>query len=493
MWSDEPNSALHPATDGLASSVTSRVLPTHPDHEIPQPLRNDHAILSPPSAASSHHSHPFPAAPPSPSSVPTAAPALRVSASVPALVAQAKTSPVLRSQSHSLDDDDLPDLASSKDNGNGLFTLPPPLATSQSLFTSPAGPRGAPVRVVPTLRAGAASSNSLKADEPLSYNRVHIHYAEHVASKEMTDTANLVRQALQLRRHFVFRPPRRPTEEFDIRVNPAFRHPSEDMPPATRHGYLMVEGVFVAWEGDMAEPPAVTEFFTNHISNPPSPASEPSRSASSSDTSSPSSSTARFFTCPSRSDYALALSLLMDIAVSGPLRSFCHNRLGLLQSRFSLHETLNGELENVAQRAVPHRDFYNVRKIDGHVHHSACMNQKHLLRFIKYKLKEAKDDPVIIRDGKALSLTQVFESLQLTPYDLSVDTLDMHANNQTFHRFDKFNLKYVRISSCTHLSPSSAHGLRSHPSFIACPIVLGTTPLENVGRPAPCCSCTMAA
>jgi len=38
-------------------------------------------------------------------------------------------------------------------------------------------------------------------------------------------------------------------------------------------------------------------------------------------------------------------------------------------------------------QCVPHRDFYNVRKIDNHVHHSACMNQKHLLRFIKYKLK----------------------------------------------------------------------------------------------------------
>ena len=87
-------------------------------------------------------------------------------------------------------------------------------------------------------------------------------------------------------------------------------------------------------------------------------------------------------------------------------------------------------------------DFYNVRKIDGHVHHSACMNQKHLLRFIKYKLKEDSDDPVIMRDGKLLSLRQVFESLNITPYDLSVDTLDMHANNQTFHRFDRFNLKY---------------------------------------------------
>ena len=28
----------------------------------------------------------------------------------------------------------------------------------------------------------------------------------------------------------------------------------------------------------------------------------------------------------------------------------------------------------------PHRDFYNVRKVDTHIHHSAAMNAKHLLR-----------------------------------------------------------------------------------------------------------------
>lgn len=39
-------------------------------------------------------------------------------------------------------------------------------------------------------------------------------------------------------------------------------------------------------------------------------------------------------------------------------------------------------------QAVPHRDFYNVRKVDTHIHHSASMNQKHLLRFIKSKLKK---------------------------------------------------------------------------------------------------------
>jgi AMP deaminase len=69
------------------------------------------------------------------------------------------------------------------------------------------------------------------------------------------------------------------------------------------------------------------------------------------------------------------------------------------------------------------------------------MNQKHLLRFIKHKLKHSPNEIVTIRDGKKLTLSEVFKSLHLTAYDLSIDTLDMHANN-TFHRFDRFNLKY---------------------------------------------------
>ena len=52
---------------------------------------------------------------------------------------------------------------------------------------------------------------------------------------------------------------------------------------------------------------------------------------------------------------------------------------------------------------------------------------------------------MIVRDGRYLTLRQVFESLSLTPYDLSIDTLDMHAHIDSFHRFDKFNLKYNPI------------------------------------------------
>ncbi|KEH19862.1 adenosine/AMP deaminase [Medicago truncatula] len=47
-----------------------------------------------------------------------------------------------------------------------------------------------------------------------------------------------------------------------------------------------------------------------------------------------------------------------------------------------------------------------------------------------------------MRDGKYMTLKEVFESLDLTGYDLNVDLLDVHADKSRFHRFDKFNIKY---------------------------------------------------
>ena len=57
-----------------------------------------------------------------------------------------------------------------------------------------------------------------------------------------------------------------------------------------------------------------------------------------------------------------------------------------------------------------------VHQVDTHIHHSACMHQKHLLRFIKSKLRKEPDEVVIFRDGKYLTLREVFESLQMTGY-----------------------------------------------------------------------------
>lgn len=136
------------------------------------------------------------------------------------------------------------------------------------------------------------------------------------------------------------------------------------------------------------------------------------------------------------------LHYILRVTAAGNTRTVCHNRLNLLEHKFKFHLMLNADREFLAQKTAPHRDFYNVRKVDTHVHHSACMNQKHLLRFIKSKLRKEPDEVVIFRDGTYMTLKEVFESLDLTGYDLNVDLLDVHADKSTFHRFDKFNLKY---------------------------------------------------
>lgn len=148
---------------------------------------------------------------------------------------------------------------------------------------------------------------------------------------------------------------------------------------------------------------------------------------------------------PSMKDFYGDCDFIATIIADGPTKTLSFRRLRYLEAQFGLYHMLNEMRESEEQKMAPHRDFYNVRKVDTHVHHSACMNCKHLLRFIKAKLKKCGNDPVIHRDGTTLTLAQVFESLNVTAYDLNIDMLDMHAHKDSFHRFDRFNLKYNPI------------------------------------------------
>ncbi|KAF8606843.1 AMP deaminase [Ceratobasidium sp. AG-I] len=151
------------------------------------------------------------------------------------------------------------------------------------------------------------------------------------------------------------------------------------------------------------------------------------------------------FNVPTIKDFFVDLDVVLSVVTDGPAKSYAFRRLKYLLSKWQMYSLLNEYQELADMKRVPHRDFYNLRKVDTHVHHSSMMNQKHLLRFIKHKIKHHPDDKVIVRDGKELTLREVFESLNLTAYDLSIDTLDMHAHQEAFQRFDKFNLKYNPI------------------------------------------------
>lgn len=75
----------------------------------------------------------------------------------------------------------------------------------------------------------------------------------------------------------------------------------------------------------------------------------------------------------------------------------------------------------------------NKLQVDTHIHAASCMNQKHLLRFIKKTLKNHADEVVTCsKSGEMMTLAQVFESMNLTTYDLSVDMLDVHAVSNKF-------------------------------------------------------------
>lgn len=79
------------------------------------------------------------------------------------------------------------------------------------------------------------------------------------------------------------------------------------------------------------------------------------------------------------------------------------------------------------------------------------MNQKHLLKFIKKKMRTEGTETVLFRDNKHYTLSEVFDSLGLTVDTISVDTLEygelchqrlfvslsfgsVHADHATFHR-----------------------------------------------------------
>mmetsp|Transcript_13184 Transcript_13184/g.48068 ORF Transcript_13184/g.48068 Transcript_13184/m.48068 type:complete len:866 (-) Transcript_13184:123-2720(-) len=226
----------------------------------------------------------------------------------------------------------------------------------------------------------------------------HLIHAEPPMNEESEEVCSALRQCIQWREQYMFR-----NSEWPVIDNPDLAFKDTACPPASGHCFSLVDGVFHVFNDEVSK----TRLWRVHTAN-------------------------EFFT---------TFHDILKIC-HGPVQTFCHHRLLLLEQKFQLHVMLNADKEFFAQKRAPHRDFYNVRKVDTHVHHSSCMNQKHLLRFIKSKLRKEPHTEVVVRDGKVLSLREVFESLSLTAYELNVDTLDMRADKSTFHRFDKFNLKY---------------------------------------------------
>lgn len=235
-------------------------------------------------------------------------------------------------------------------------------------------------------------------------------------SAEMSAVCSMLQEAVAMRQRYqkpvaaARRPPDGPPSP-DPHYEP-FGFPPEGPPPRSHHVFEFRKGVMAVWAAEDELPSLMQEYEAA-------------------------------YRCPHDfKAFTLDVGRLHDICASGPVYTFCVRRLALLESRYKLH-TMEKEVAELAQmRANPHRDYYNCRKVDTHIHLAAAMNQKHLLRFIKKKMKAEPDTPVIAKHGHTLTLREVCDELRLSPYDINLDSLGMHADASTFRRFDKFNLKY---------------------------------------------------
>jgi len=246
------------------------------------------------------------------------------------------------------------------------------------------------------------------------FQRVKFTGAAAVPSDEQKSNCHKLRQALGIRKKWVFEPTKLVKfVEPSPHDKPVLLNPEQvRLPPKADWKKEMIDGVYMVWQED---PETGKRINVKKFAD-----------------------VKAFFD---------DLVWIMELISLGSAKTFCYKRLRLLQTRFHLHNMLNEQLEREETRNCPHRDFYNVRKVDNHVHHSACMNQKHLLRFIKSRVKRCPNVVVVEKDGELVTLAQLFKQLGVKPHDLSIDTLDMHAHQDTFHRFDRFNLKYNPIGS----------------------------------------------
>ena len=81
-----------------------------------------------------------------------------------------------------------------------------------------------------------------------------------------------------------------------------------------------------------------------------------------------------------------------------PLRRLHHTVTSTMSTKLVLYHNVTVMYTHV---------FVLNYQVDTHVHAASCMNQKHLLRFIKKQIKTKHDEVVISKNGEQRTLKQV--------------------------------------------------------------------------------------
>lgn len=113
---------------------------------------------------------------------------------------------------------------------------------------------------------------------------------------------------------------------------------------------------------------------------------------------------------PSFNEFMDDLKYLTSIITSCDLNSFASKRIGYLLEKFNLFQYLHSKFESRNIKAIPHRDFYNTRKIDTNMLLNGCISQRELNEFIWDKLN-LEPERLVFKDVKqhVLSLRDIFK------------------------------------------------------------------------------------
>ena len=135
--------------------------------------------------------------------------------------------------------------------------------------------------------------------------------------------------------------------------------------------------------------------------------------------------TNNLITVPPLESFVTDYRRLVEISSSGAMRSFCFQRLQLLDSAFKMHTTMNGSAEDEAQSGLLGTDFYRTMKVDNHIHLAAAASAKQFVSFVRDKL-ENEGDTVVMEDGQTLK--EVFAAAGLDSEHLTIDAFNVLAD-----------------------------------------------------------------
>ncbi|OMJ92092.1 hypothetical protein SteCoe_5187 [Stentor coeruleus] len=139
-----------------------------------------------------------------------------------------------------------------------------------------------------------------------------------------------------------------------------------------------------------------------------------------------------------KSEFYQDMMFLMENTYSTVNKSFCYLRLKMLLKKYNIHLQCNLDRESFHQKSQSRKDFYNIIKVDNHVHLYTCMNQKHLQKFIKTKLLTEPNTIVSIEGEHKLGLIEVMNQLGYDASTLTVDVVDSY-NNRNERYANKYN------------------------------------------------------